>query len=406
MLSLINMKVGIFGGAFDPPHKGHERALSVFLEEVEPELCYCVPTGIPPHKALSGSTLPSHRLEMAKRAFLPISDRVRIWEGELKKEEPSYSYKTVEEIAHLHPRAELFLFVGTDQFLTIDTWREPRRLLSKVTLCVMARHGSEQDALLEKKSALQKEFGATTLLLQGKAYIISSTAVRKEVSERGFSPSLSPLVNQWIAETGLYAAPDADRYRALEKIKARLSSHRFSHTLAVEREVAVLGELLDLTDLKELRLAALYHDRTKEWSDEEHIAFLQEQGLPLPSEDLESPAVLHGRTAAYLAVKELGLSPKAAEAISCHTTGKTGMTLEEKILYLADFIEETRKYETCHVIRRLFYENLPADREGRISRLNTCVLAAMEHTLERLKKEKRPIHPQTLQGARDLKKKG
>ncbi|MBR7164771.1 MAG: nicotinate (nicotinamide) nucleotide adenylyltransferase [Clostridia bacterium] len=403
---MINMKIGIFGGAFDPPHKGHERALSVFLEEVKPDLCYCVPTGNPPHKALSGEAAPSHRLEMAKRAFLPISERVRIWEGELKKEEPSYTYKTLEEIAELHPAAELFLFVGTDQFLAIDTWREPKRIFSAATLCVMARHGYGQEELLEKKRALEKEFGAATLLLQGKAYIISSTAVRKEISEQGFSLSLSPLVNQWITESELYVPHDPDRHRALELIKDQLSPHRFSHTLAVEREVAVLCKLLNALDSKELRLAALYHDRTKEWSDAEHIAFLREQGLPLPSEDVESPAVLHGRTAAHLAVKELGLSQKAADAILCHTTGKAGMTLEEKILYLADFMEETRKYETCHVIRRLFYENLPEDREGRISRLNICVLAAMEHTLERLKKEKSPIHPQTLLGAMDLKKKG
>ncbi|MBR2616493.1 MAG: nicotinate-nucleotide adenylyltransferase, partial [Clostridia bacterium] len=103
------MRIGIFGGAFQPPHLGHERALAAFLEETDVALCYVIPTGIPPHKRAEEGVDPVHRLEMARLAFEPLSERVRILDRELFSSEVSYTYLTLEHLMTLHPDGEFYL---------------------------------------------------------------------------------------------------------------------------------------------------------------------------------------------------------------------------------------------------------------------------------------------------------
>lgn len=399
------MRIGIFGGAFDPPHRGHEKAAMALLREAKLDLCYVIPTGIPSHKAVSG-VLAEHRLEMTRLAFSSLSDRFRVTDMELCRTGPSYSYLTVRELKRMHPEDSLYLFVGTDQFLAFETWREFRELLRSVTLCVMARYGEGTELLSAKKAELEKEFGAECLLLQEKAYIISSTQVRGELAEKGFSPSLSPAVNEYLLKKDLYGSSVyPERRRLLALLEKELSPSRFSHTLAVEREAVSLCEIFSLPEKEECALAALWHDRTKEWGAEKQIAFLSEAGEALSEEDLKSPAVLHGKTAALLARREGALPLEWVNAIRFHTTGREGMTTAEKVLFFADYIEETRSHSVCKAMRERFYSGLPEEEEHRLPWLDSCILSVMEDTVVHLKKKNFPIHPDTLSGLLDLKRK-
>lgn len=395
MPSLMNKKIGLFGGAFDPPHRGHEKALSAFIDRVCPDTVFVVPSGTPPHKRLSRGAGDTHRLAMSRLSFEGVSPKVQVSDMEILSPEVSYTLLTVKKLRALYPEAELYLFVGTDQFLCFETWREPETLLSLCTLCVMDRF-SDRDAILAKKSELEEKFQARCLLLSEKPYIMSSTDIRSELKEKGYSFRLFPAVNSYVTEHGLYdVKKDATREKILLRLQKETNAARLRHILSVEREVAELCSLLCVENERELRLAALYHDLTKEKSIEEQEALAANFGVVFSSEDLASPAVLHGITASLVAEQEGLLSPEAVAAIRYHTTGRKEMTLPEKILYFADYIEETRPYDACRRVRRTFYDRLPEDIGERRRHLDACVREVMRETIEYLEEKKRPVHPLT-----------
>ncbi len=400
-----NMRIGIFGGAFDPPHLGHEKALLAFLEKARLDLLYVIPSGKPPHKVISDGAEDQDRLEMCTRAFLPLSEKIRVSDCELLEQGTCYSYLTIERIRMEHPHSEIFLFVGTDQFLAFETWRRFEYILEICTLCVMDRF-EDFSKLNQKKALLEENFKARVLLLQEKPYIISSTDVRRELGEWGFSLALSPKVNEWIAQKGIYWTNPA-RTKLLQKAKETLSSHRFSHTLSVERETVRICRILSVSaeDTRKMALAALYHDLAKNLSKEEAYSFLINRGEIVSEEDLKIPAVLHGRVAALLAEKDGILSEEAILAIRYHTTGRSGMSLQEKILYFADYIEETREYESCKKMRDEFYGHLPDEELERILYFDRCVYRVMENIAYYFRERKIPCHSLGVEALEDLKEK-
>ena len=399
------MRIGIFGGAFDPPHLGHEKAAVAFLEQARLDRLYVIPSGKPPHKIISGGAEESDRLEMTKRAFLPLSKKISVSDREMQDQGTCYSYLTVERVAKAHPDAEIFLFVGTDQFLVFETWRRFEYILSLCTLCVMDRF-EDVSKLSEKKAWLEENFGASVLLLQEKPYILSSTDIRRELGTRGFSESLSPRVNEWIAVRQIYSPPaDPVRKELLERGRKLLSPHRFSHTLAVEREAVRIAELLSLSeeDVKDVARAALYHDLAKHMSDEDTLSFLESNGETVTQEDRRIPAVLHGKAAACMAEKDGVLSEDGVFAVRYHTTGRKGMGLKEKILYFADYTEETRTHEACRRMRCDFYANLPKGEKARRLYFDRCVLRVMENTARYLDENGVPCHLLGKEALADLK---
>ena len=395
------MKIGIFGGSFCPPHKGHERALAAFLRESGVSLCYVVPTGIPPHKKREEGISPEQRLELAKRAFLPISDSVRILDTELWSEEVSYTYLTLDLVQRMHPGCRIFLFAGSDQVMCFEQWRKADYILAHATLCTMARDGNEE-ALEKKLSLLNQKFGAQSLLLREKAFIISSSHIRSELQATGISHALSPKVAEYVTTEGLFFSRSGERGRILEEMEKALSPSRFSHTLGVEREVSRLSELISYERRDPLCLAALLHDSTKEWSVEQQLSFLREKGRLNP-EDVKSPPVLHAFSAACRERERGRLSEREISAICYHTTGRRGMDTGEKILFLADFMEETRPHAVCRRVREDFYKNLPSEKEQRLHYLDRFVLRVLEETSIHLKEKHDPIHPLTLEAIEDLK---
>ncbi|MBQ3865581.1 MAG: ribosome silencing factor, partial [Clostridia bacterium] len=190
------------------------------------------------------------------------------------------------------------------------------------------------------------------------------------------------------------------RGKVLDRALSVLDEERLGHTLAVERETVRLCEYAGVS-CEEMRLAALLHDLTRRWPFEKQIGFLREKGEELTEADLASPVTLHGRSAAYLA-EECGLSARLCDAVRFHTTGRPGMTREDKILYLADFIEETRPHKVCREARAAFWREIPPTPAARDERLDEAVLAALEGTVDHLNQENRPVHPLTLAARGDL----
>ena len=139
------MKIGIYGGTFNPVHTGHIHAAKQAVEILGLTKLLMIPDRIAPHKEIpAGSPTPEQRLEMLELAVAG-EEKIRVSDIELKREGKSFTYLTVEALAELYPGAELYLLMGTDMFLSFHTWRNPERITAKAALAVMYR-GEKGDA--------------------------------------------------------------------------------------------------------------------------------------------------------------------------------------------------------------------------------------------------------------------
>lgn len=183
------------------------------------------------------------------------------------------------------------------------------------------------------------------------------------------------------------------REELIALLKEVLPEKRFNHTLSVEKEALFLSDLVSSEFSEELSLASLLHDVTKPLTFEEHIKRLSD----LTEDDLKSPETLHALSGAVRA-KELGFSENVSSMIECHTTAKPEMTLPEMILFVADYTEETRTYQSCREERERLHRELlnETDLNKRRLILNKSVVRILENTVKYLENKNSFIHPRTL----------
>ena len=191
-----------------------------------------------------------------------------------------------------------------------------------------------------------------------------------------------------------------------ESVRGRMSEKRFFHTAEVEKMAARLGELYCPDKLGLLRAAALLHDMTKELPTQEHVAILEKHGIAVTPEELLAPKTLHARSAAALIPDEYA-DFATDEAVSCvrwHTTGRAGMTLEEKLIYLADYIDMSRKFEDCVRLRDFFFSAEPEnmDMSERLIHLDKTLVLSFDMTIEGLLEKGAIISEDTTRARNEL----
>ena len=190
------------------------------------------------------------------------------------------------------------------------------------------------------------------------------------------------------------------------ELESALSPKRYRHVLSVVKEVEALADIFAVNNKDELISAALLHDCTKPLDFEAQKELAKSLSVPLSSDDLKSPEVLHAKTGAAKALKDYGVSRETSEMIFCHCTGKKNMRLEEKLLFLADFIEETRTYDTCLKIRKIFYKEISsAENYGKkLYILDKTLIDVIKATLEHLNEKNVFVHPETVDALDSLEK--
>ena len=194
-----------------------------------------------------------------------------------------------------------------------------------------------------------------------------------------------------------------------QDVASVLSEKRMKHVLAVEDMALRLGRLYfrDDVTLCLLRASALLHDVTKELSDEEQLSLLEKYSVkPLP-EELDSMPTIHALTAALVIPDRFPefADERLISAVRYHTTGREGMSTFEKILFLADYIDDTRTYPSCVDLRNEFFSSKPEEmnEDERIRHLDHAALKSIDNTLFYLRSKERIIHPLTLKAQADLK---
>lgn len=189
-------------------------------------------------------------------------------------------------------------------------------------------------------------------------------------------------------------------------LAGEMSEKRYRHTLGVERMVTRLASLYCPEKTLTLRAAALLHDTTKELTTEEQTALCEKYGLPVTGMDRLAPKTFHARTAAAR-IPEVYPEFASEEVISCvrwHTTGRAGMTLPEKLVYLADYIDDTRTFRDCVLLRRYFFGADPdsMNPEERAALLRDTLIYSYDLTVRGLLEEETPISPDTTDARNDL----
>lgn len=179
-----DVKIGIYGGTFAPVHIGHIRSAFAFLTACNLDRLFIMPNFIPPHKTVASGDDPQMRLQMLKIAFseLPFyNDKVIISDYELRNAETSYTYKTLEHFKWISK--DLTLLCGTDNFLTLERWKNSERVFELATIAHIVRPNTfdESDTILQAKERYKERYGARIVDVPMAPVDISSTALRESI---------------------------------------------------------------------------------------------------------------------------------------------------------------------------------------------------------------------------------
>ncbi len=201
------MRVGIFGGSFNPLHNGHLHLAKSVHDALQLDEVWLVPTKQPPHKSAHAYAPAEDRLAMCRLATEEFP-WLRVSDYELTQDAVSYSYYTVTHFKEQYPDTEFFLLVGGDMLRTFTQWYRWKDILQYTALAGIAREEGEYREL-EEAAATLRQYGEI-YLINVESFAVSSTKIRGMVQKsQNFSCYLPEKIVQYILERNLYAGSDA-----------------------------------------------------------------------------------------------------------------------------------------------------------------------------------------------------
>lgn len=202
------MRIGLLGGTFNPPHLGHLVCAQEAYVHLDLARVILIPDRIPPHKPIDDEPGVAHRLEMCRLAIAGHEDHLAVSDIEARRDGPSYTVDTLEELHANEPESELFLIVGADIAIGFPTWREPERVLALARLAVAQRPGTSREAV--ERALAELPGGDSTLFFAMPEIGISSTMLRERTRRSQPTTYLLPeSVRSYIDEHRLYTGTPA-----------------------------------------------------------------------------------------------------------------------------------------------------------------------------------------------------
>lgn len=196
------MKIGIFGGAFDPIHNGHLLLAEQCREQCELDEVWFVPTRTPPHKDAAALTPGRERCEMLAFATAGIPEFL-VKRIELDREEVSWTVDTLRSTRETNPHDDLFLLIGADSLADLPTWRDPETIAELATIVAVNRGEAEPGDVAGLSAAIRDRVRFVTM----PGVAISATDIRSRVADGKSIRFLVPrAVEQFILERGVYSS--------------------------------------------------------------------------------------------------------------------------------------------------------------------------------------------------------
>ena len=397
------MRIGIFGGTFNPPHNGHVTLARAAAEQLALDRLLIMPACVPPHKPLPDRVTPQQRYAMAALMAAPVGRCAQASDIELHRTGKSYTSDTLQTLHEQYPDAELWLLMGSDMFLSLHTWHEPEVICALAHIAAFSRVEEDIRAAMERqKQTLEQQYRAEVALLNNPQLIeLSSTDVRAALAAGRGSELVPEAVWGYIRREHLYGTQADLKHLTVEELRpiamSYLKPKRMPHVLGTAVEAARLARRYG-ADETQARVAGLLHDCTKKLDMAEQLALCGQYGIVLDPLEQKALKLLHAKTGAAIARHVYGVDDAVYQAILYHTTGRAGMSLLEKILYLADYIEPSREFANDPDVVRL--------RETVYEDLDRGLLLGLTMTIDEMVGMGNPVHHDTLDARDDLIEKG
>lgn len=389
-------RIGIFGGTFNPPHCGHVHAARAVILQLQLDQLWMIPTHVAPHKQIpEDSPTPQQRLELLRRAAeeIPLCEASDI---ELRREGNSYTYLTVRQMREIYPQEELVLLMGSDMFLCLQQWKCVEEILENASIGAFYRGNQEEKEAIDREKATLEAKGVKVYLVENPVISISSTQLRRMLIFQCAAPFLQPNVLTYIQEQGFYGTKQDLRSLSVTDLETAalglLKPNRIAHVQGCRDTAVALAKHWGADETDAAR-AALLHDVTKALDSQLQLTLCREYGILLDNFSARNPKTLHALTGSLVAQRIFGENHAVVEAIRHHTTGKAGMNLLEKIIYVADYMEPNRDFPGVERLRELAFSDLDA-----------AMILGLEMTLNLLQTQGREVSPESREALEDFRK--
>lgn len=372
------MKIGVFGGTFNPPHLGHLRLVSSAADTLCLDRVLIIPTYVPVHKQADQLAPSRDRLEMCRLGLCP-DGRFEVSSIEIDRGEKCYTADTLEALAGEYPGAELYLIIGSDMVSSFTRWHRWQDILDMAYVCGAAR----EKGFLPELDCYTPEQKKKFLFLCHEPLELSSTEIRERLSAgRATEDMLAPKVREYIELKGVYT-PGIDRYRRI--IQEKLDPERLYHCECVAECARTLAKRFG-ANADKAQLAGLLHDVMKNACEQEQRELIARAGIELSREENANPKVLHAIAGEAFLRLETDIDDEGIlGAVRRHTTGSAGMSTLEKVVYMADFIAADRTYPDVDEVRALANDSL-----------DSAILYTTRYTIQKLASQGAVIHRATL----------
>ncbi len=198
------MKIGIFGGTFNPPHLAHLKIAEEFCRNLNLDKLMVIPTYQPPHKQAESLVSGEERLEMCRLLFK--GERFDVSNIEIERQGKSYTFDTLCQLEEKYEGAELYLIIGSDMLLSFHKWYRYEDILKKCTLCVLTRENAIDNGHMLDYAVNTLRLGEKEIIFSSlEAYELSSTQVREKLIQgKDVSELVGDSVYAYIKEKRLY----------------------------------------------------------------------------------------------------------------------------------------------------------------------------------------------------------
>ncbi len=389
--------IAVMGGTFDPIHYGHLVTAEAVRHRFHVDKVIFIPTGRPAHKTNKEVTHNEHRYLMTVLATMR-NENFDVSRIEIDRPGVTYTIDTIEALKkHCRPDVRLYFITGADAIHQIMTWKDSERLLTLCDFVAVTRPGYQKNELFADIDALQEKYVSRIHYMEVPALAISSSDIRSRAKNGMPIKYLLPQeVEDYIHKFGLYQKKEVNEVKFMlsietmqEKLQSALSVKRYIHTMGVSEEAVKLAEIYGTpVDCEKAKVAGLLHDCAKDYPKELRMRFCKEYKVKTDEIMEQQPDLLHPFLGAEVAKREYQIQDEEIlNAIRYHTTGRANMTLLEKIVFIADYIEPHReKFEGLEEARRLAYLDL-----------DLAMKFILEQTIAFVKQRGRLLHPLSLE---------
>ncbi|MBR2879699.1 MAG: nicotinate (nicotinamide) nucleotide adenylyltransferase, partial [Oscillospiraceae bacterium] len=233
------MSIAVYGGSFNPPHIGHCHVAEAVIKHFKPRRFFIIPAGAAPHKDMAaGSPGSEERMELCCRAF-GGGESVTVSNMEILREGKSYTADTLRALMERFPGEEIILVMGTDMYMSLESWYDAQFILKSVHICVV-RRDEDKESLRRKALEYAKVYRTRSTIVALKPVVASSSDMRELLPKREGVEMLPNGVYEHIISRRLYGAkPNWNWLR--EKAYSMLKTKRIPHVKGCEEEAVRLA---------------------------------------------------------------------------------------------------------------------------------------------------------------------